>query len=65
MALQEFSSGAVFVSAARVPAEVVPDNVDLIGQSDHGYLHPANHQRPGAGQHVCLVALGYTMVYGV
>jgi hypothetical protein len=31
----------------------------------YGYLAAADHQRSGAGQHVRLVALGYTMVYGI
>jgi hypothetical protein len=31
----------------------------------YGNLAAADHQRSGSGQHVRLVALGYTMVYGI
>ena len=31
----------------------------------YGNLAAADHQRSGSRQHVCLVALGYTMVYGI
>jgi len=37
----------------------------LLGTLFHGYFYPAIDQRPGAGSVYALVALGYTMVYGI
>ena len=34
-------------------------------ETPDGHLHPADHQRSGARQHVRAGGLGYTMVYGI
>jgi hypothetical protein len=51
--------------AAPIPVSAFDGNTSQTKDFSYGHFAAADHQRSGAGQHVRLVALGYTMVYGI